>query len=119
MNIPSSSGHRGLRSIVSSKTQEYELTRQSHGTGAMGGTKTESPVTANMWVGSPQEIAEDTELGERLTGMLAGLCLPTEDVEEGDRLTYQSVLYEVEETIISDSDTADTLQAVNLVRVQE
>lgn len=118
MNIPSSGGHSTLQSVVTSKTTEYTLRRETHTSGAMGGTDSETQVTANLWVGSPQEIAEDTEFGERLTGMLAGLCLPTEDVEEGDRLEYQSIEYEVEETITSDSDTGNTLMAINLVRVQ-
>lgn len=117
MNTPTSGGHDTIRSIVIAKSDPFDLERPSDGTGARGGTTATTTITdVDIWLSSPNEIATDTEYGERLTGSLAGLSLPTADVREGDRITYQGIEYEVEETITSDSDTGETTMAINLVR---
>jgi hypothetical protein len=82
----------------------------------MGGTESETEFEVDIFVGSPNEISTDTEYGERLTGSLAGLALPSADLQEGDQLTYQNVPYEIEEIITSDDDAGDIFQALNLVR---
>lgn len=116
MNTPTSGGHSAIRSLVTNKATTVSVTRPTKTTGARGGAESTSSHDVDVWLASPNEIANDTEYGERLTGSLAGLSLPTADLAEGDRLDYQGIAYEVEEIITTDSDIGDTVMAINLVR---
>lgn len=116
MNTPTSGGHNTIRSLVVNKASTVDVTRPTKTTGARGGTEESTGHQVDIWLASPNEIAVDTEYGERLTGSLAGLSLPTADLRERDRLEYQGIAYEVEEIITSDSDKGDTVMVVNLVR---
>lgn len=115
MNLPTSGGPSAITSIVSAKAQAYELRRPSHETGARGGTETTTTHEADIWVFSPREVNIDTEYGDRLTGGLGGLALPPEDIQQGDRLTYQGIAYEVTELVTTD-DSNDVVTVINLTR---
>lgn len=115
MNLPTSGGPSAIGSIVSTRSNTYTITRPTYTSGARGGTETTATHDVDIWVFSPREINIDTEYGERLTGSLAGLAHPAEDIEEGDRLTYQQIPYEVEETVITD-EASDVVMVVNLTR---
>lgn len=115
MNIPTSGGGRMVQSILRGKVEEFTIERPTETTGARGGTETTATHKESLWVGSPMEIEMDTEYGDRLTGSLVGLAFPDADIQERDRLTYQSVPYEVAETVITD-DSGDVVMNINLVR---
>lgn len=116
MKLPTSSGERLLRATISSRFETYTLERPSKTTGPMGGSESTSTVTADIWVFDPQEIREDTEYGDRLTGSLGGLTSPTADVSVNDRLSYHGETYEVAETMLSDG-AEDVYMLLDLVRV--
>lgn len=115
MRLPTSKGHRALRMIVRKRAETFTITRPTEGSGAMGGTSSESTHEADVFVFAPSETSADTQYGDRYTGALGGLALPTEDVEKGDRLTYQNVPYEVAEVSTSD-DVGDTLVRLSFER---
>lgn len=116
MNLPTSRGHDALHAAISSRMTTYTLTRPTQTTGAMGGTDGTTDVSVELWVFDPNEVNTDTDFGERLNGSLGGLTQPSTDVQVGDRLTYQSIEYEVAETMTYDSAVGDTYKLVNFVR---
>lgn len=116
MNLPTSRGSRALGAVIDTRMSQYTFDRPSAATGAMGGVDTDSDVTADIWLFRPMEVQTDTDFGERLTGELGGLALPTADIQVGDRVTYQSTEYEVAETETFDGQTSDTYLLVTLQR---
>lgn len=73
-------------------------------------------MTVDMWVFDPNEMRQDTEYGDRLTGSLGGLCQSDADVQVNDRLTYQDRVYEVAETMTYDGQFGDVYTLVNFER---
>lgn len=105
MRIPTGGPHKRLRSIIRLKTSTYTLERGDGNLGALGETRESTTnVTADLWLFAANEVPLDTDFGERLTGQLRGLALVTEDVQEGDTLTYSGVKYRVSEVLESESD---------------
>lgn len=100
MRLPTGAGHRGLRMIVRQNLVEYTLERPDGNIGALGETRaSDTNPTANLWLFRPGEVPLDTDFGERLTGNLRGLALPGENVQEGDRLTWNGDKYRVAEKV--------------------
>lgn len=115
MNLPTSSGAQTLESIAQDRMETFTVERPTETTGARGGTDSTSTHEVDMWVFSPMEVTTDTEYGDRLTGSLGGLAHSSADVAEGDRITYQSVPYEVTGTVVTD-EVDDVLMAINFER---
>lgn len=100
MRIPTGAPHRRIRSVIRLKATQYTLERPDGNIGALGEARsTDSNPTANLWLFAPGELPLDTDFGERLTGSLQGLALQGEDVQEGDRLTWNGDKYRVEEHV--------------------
>lgn len=116
MKVPTASGERLLRATISSRFETYTLERPSKTTGPMGGSESTTDVTEDIWVFDPQEIRDDTEFGDRLTGSLGGLTSPTADVVVNDRLTHNGETYEVAETMTFDG-SSDVYMLLDLVRM--
>ena len=119
MHIPTSWGSRAISSAIETRLSSYTLVRPTESSGPLGGGDDTTDVTVDMWVFDPNEVNTDTDFGERLNGSLGGLTRPSEDVQVGDRLTYQTHEYEVAELMTYDGASSDTYLMVNLVRYND
>lgn len=100
MRIPTSRAEDTIRQIVRLNATAYTITRTDTTKGRFGdATPTESTHSADLWLFRPNEVNIDTEFGDRLTGSLGGMALPSENLQVGDQLTYQSKEYVVAEIV--------------------
>lgn len=100
MRLPTSRAEETIRQVVRLNSTSYTITRPGEEKGRFGeSTPSTSTHTADAWLFSPSETNIDTEFGDRLTGSLAGMALPTENIVVGDRVTFQSTEYKVVEVI--------------------
>lgn len=89
-----------IRQVVRQKSSLYDLTRPSDEANARFGESDPSTTTVSdvsLYLFDPGESAIDTQFGDRLTGDLNGLALPSADIEDGDELTHDGTVYEVAE----------------------
>lgn len=99
MRIGDSRANEVIRQIVRQKSSDYDLTRKSDSNNGRFGEHDEAETTINnvsLYLFNPGESALDTQYGDRLDGDLDGLALPSADVQDGDELTYDGTLYEVD-----------------------
>jgi len=98
MRLGTGHGQRAMQRVIRLHLEQYILERPDGNIGALGESRsTNSNPTANLWLFSATEIPLDTDFGERLTGRLNGLTLPGENVQAGDRLSWNGDKYRVEE----------------------
>lgn len=98
MRLPNRHGRQALRSVIRLHLESYTIERPDDNIGALGESRsTVSTHLADLWLFRATEIPLDTDFGERLTGSLNGLALTGEDIQVGDRLTWNGDKYRVAE----------------------
>lgn len=98
MRFGFSRGNEALRQIVSQKTEPYDLTRRTDDNNGRFGEDNASETTISgvqLYLHNETESSIDTQYGDRLSGDLSGLALPSADVQHDDELTHNGETYVV------------------------
>jgi len=88
-----------LRSVLRQHLESFTVTRVSgESTNDLGEvTETTTTITEDLWIFETATQKIEDLFGEDLTGDAAGLALDGADIQHGDKLTFQSTEYEVED----------------------
>lgn len=110
-----------LDSIIASRAVSYTLTRPSQQKGDMGVYEEDtegsaSTHSADIYLYRPSTQNTQLPRGEQEQTDLLGLALPSEDVREDDRLTYNSNEYEVTVTDDVPGESDPDYQRIELVQ---
>lgn len=100
MRFGYSRGNEVIRQLVRQKSKPYDLTRNTDDTNTRFGEGDATETTVNgvpLYLFDQGEAIADTQFGDRLSGDLSGLCLPSTDVLKGDELTFDGETYKVAE----------------------
>lgn len=94
-----------LRRIIKSNQKTYIVTRPNKSVDSVGEvTETESTHNCPLWIQRQFEFSEMTDFGEFLEGDLYGVVRPSDDIQEGDRITHGGAKYEAETKVGHPSD---------------
>lgn len=119
MRIPHTRATKTMQQVIRLRSDTYSVTRQT-GTEniGMGETRqTTSTLSVDALLYAPAESNDMFEFGDRLTGDLNGLALPSADVQVGDEYTHGNETYEVTEIDNRPSNTDGQVQRFALDRV--
>lgn len=95
--IPTRKPHNMLRLVIKQHLTAYTVERVDVSPDSMGGvSETSTTHTARLWVYSPDEFQLNIDIGERFDGDIQALTLPSEDIQENDRIQYGTDSYEVQ-----------------------
>ncbi len=109
-----------MMQIIRENTETYTLYEQSGSTSSYAGTEyVDNGKTADLYLFSPQDITEIVISGEQDGGSLQGLCLPDQDISEGDRVNYGQGRYEVENITPMPDATNPDIYELALTQVVE
>jgi hypothetical protein len=109
-----------IRQKVREKASSYALDTPDSSSSSYGGEEyTSKNASADIYLFSPQEMSEIVISGEQITASLQGLCLPSEPVEEDDRLNYGQGRYEVETITPMPSAEDPIVHEIVLTEVQD
>jgi hypothetical protein len=87
-----------LPQILGELMSEYSLDRRDGSDGSSYGSSvdyTQDAATADLYLYQPSSSQQIATTGEQFEGVLSGICLPGEDIEVGDRLTWGDGRYEI------------------------
>jgi hypothetical protein len=108
MRIPNTRARGVMQTVVCKRASDYDLTRPTTTESGRFGESSETTTTVSdvsLWVYRPDELNDDTEYGDRLTGDLNALAQPEADIQVQDRLTHGVDEYEVKELMhLPDND---------------
>lgn len=104
-----------LPHLLNQLTSEYSLDRRNGSDGTSYGSGvdyTADAATAALYLYDSSSSQQIATTGEQFEGVLSGLCLPSEDIEVGDRLTWGDGRYEIVSPIQKQptADETDFLQ---------
>lgn len=87
-----------LPQILDTLTSEYSLDRRDGSDGLSYGDNVnyiEDAATAYLYLHNSSSSQQISTTGEQFEGTLSGICLPSEDIKVGDRLTWGDGRYEI------------------------
>lgn len=105
-----------IQRVVGAHLDTYTVTRVTETVNDLGEiVTTETEFNRSLWCYTPSQWTQQYYGGERTSGDLMALTLPTEDIQLDDRLTHAGIEYEVSaQRPLSEHET--TLVEYTLVR---
>lgn len=125
MRIPTSRVEKTIRQLTRLNSLTYTITRpdpdpSDTAKAAMGESfATDTTHQEDVWLFSPSENPIDTDFGDRLTGNLMGLALPSADIQENDEITYDGRTYEVLEATEAKEEDPSVSGVVTMISLTE
>jgi hypothetical protein len=119
MRIPLSRSHQALQTVVRRRSVVKKIERPDVDSGGRFGEHAETTSTVDgvsMWLFNPTEVNVDTEYGDRLSGDLEGLAMPSADVSVDDRITHGADVYEVDRIFAIPDEDRTALKRFSLQR---
>lgn len=119
MRVPHTRGFEALRRVVRLHLDTYTVTRpNSEQSGRFGESDTAATThDIDLWVYDPMETTVDTEYGDRVTGDLAALGLPSVDIEVNDEIDHGGETYTVDDVVHLPDEDDEQLTRCTLLRV--
>lgn len=109
--------------FINALSEEYSVDRRDGSDGSTYGGSieyTEDAATVELYLFRPSTSKEVVNVGEQFDGILGGICLPSEDIQVHDRLTYVGGRYEVMDPVEPQPNASNTeFYELSLKRVSQ